>query len=415
MDKRVSQRRATIEKHKGMSCKVFECKVDFSKLSENSIKHLTSLFTEAKWFYNYCLSQDDIDKTNTTVKSVPVKVKDIFEERTFNVLGSQMKQAIKTRLFGSMASLKALKQTGHKTGKLKFKSKLNSVPLKQYGVTYRIDFDKGRIQVQGLKTWLKVKGLKQVEGLEIANSVLIKKPSGYYFKITTFGPKEENIIPNKSIGIDFGCQTQLTLSNGTKIEFQVPVSPRVKQLDKELARKKTDSKNRFLNKVQRERAYEKLNNKKKDIRNKVVSAITKNFKYVCFQDESVHAWTMGGHGKKIQNSGIGGIIADLKHKSHTPLLVNKFFPSTKLCPICGTLNKFGLNDRIYSCDCGYVCDRDGKSSICIETEGLKQVPTEHRDFKVQENSTSAFDYKLSKINGLVVSKWDSMNARSPRL
>jgi hypothetical protein len=69
---------------------------------------------------------------------------------------------------------------------------------------------------------------------------------------------------------------------------------------------------------------------------KIVSAVKNNFRYVCFQDESIHAWHAGNHGKKIQFSGIGGIISDLKHKSHTPLEVEKFFPSTQLCPKCGT-------------------------------------------------------------------------------
>ena len=415
MDKRVSKRKLTITTHKKMCCKAFECKIDFSHLSKTSIKHLNSLFTEAKWFYNYCLSQEDIDKTNTTIKQIPVKVKDIFETRNLEVLSSQMKQGVKTRLFGSLMSLKTRKKQGYKVGKLKFKSKLNSIPLKQYGCTYDINFDNSKIRLQGLKQKIKAKGLKQIKGLEIANATLIKKPSGYYFNITTYSPKEEKVFPNSSIGIDFGCQTQLTFSNGIKTEFQVPISTRVKRLDKNLARKTNDSKSKFINKVQRERAYEKLNNKKKDIRNKVVSAITKCFKYVIFQDESIHAWTMSGHGKKIQNSGIGGIISDLKIKSHTLIMIDKFFPSTQLCPNCGIKNKLGQHERTYSCNCGYVCDRDGKSSVCIETEGLKRVPTEHRDFKVQESSASTFFDILNNINGIKTSKWDSMNARSPRL
>ena len=154
--------------------------------------------------------------------------------------------------------------------------------------------------------------------------------------------------------------------------------------------------------------YEHLTNKRNDIRHKLVSVITSNYRYVCFQDESIHAWHSGNHGKKIQHSGIGGIISDLKHKSHTPLEVNKFFPSTKLCPNCGNKNHLTLEDRLYQCDCGYELDRDVKSAICIKDEAMKQLPAECRKDTPTEISTSAFIEKLSKINGINASKLESL-------
>ncbi|NJL70447.1 MAG: transposase, partial [Candidatus Competibacteraceae bacterium] len=42
----------------------------------------------------------------------------------------------------------------------------------------------------------------------------------------------------------------------------------------------------------------------------------------------------------------------------TPLEVDRFFPSTQLCPSCGQKNKLSLSDRMYVCDCGFVRDRD---------------------------------------------------------
>lgn len=402
MDKRISQRRLTVQRHTQQTCKVFECKADFSHLSTASVKHLTSLFVEAKWFYNYCLGFDNIDQADTTAKQVPVKTQKGFEDRNLSVLSSQMKQAIKTRLFGSLSSLKSRKANGYKVGRLKFKSRLHSIPLKQFGVTYDIDFDKQRIRLQGLKQWVRVRGLRQIpKEAEIANATLVKKASGYYFLVTTFVDKVEKQVPEASIGIDFGCQTPLTLSNGTKVEFSVPVPRQIKQLDHRIARQ-DKSRNKQRNYFKRERQYEKLTNKKKDIRHKIVSAITKCFKYVCFQDESIHAWHAGNHGKKIQATSIGGIMSDLKRKSHTPIEVSKWFPSTQLCPACGALNKLGLGERTYRCDCGYVADRDWKSSFCIETEGMKKVPTEHRYLKVQESSTSTFLDILINIDGVVV-------------
>lgn len=408
MDKRLSKRKSTIKKHKTQDCKVYECKIDRSHLSKSSKNHLSILFKEAKWFYNYCLSHDSIDDSNTTIKSVPVKANDGYEERSFSCLSSQMKQGIKTRLFGSLMSLKALKQKGYKVGKLKFKGQLNSIPLKQYNITYYIKGN--RIKIQGLKKWLRVKGLGQIPSdSDIACATLIKRGQDYFINITTYQDKVENLVPNTSIGIDFGCETQLTFSNGTKVEFQVSINKKIKKLDRKIKRKqKTTGKERPYSKKRRQdsearqKQYAKLTNRKKDIRNKIVNAIKSNFKYVCFQDESIHAWHSGNHGKKIQFSGIGGIIGDLKHKSHTPIMVDKFFPSTQLCPNCGSKQKLSLSERFYSCNCGYVNDRDVKSAICIENEAMKLVPMERRDFKTQESNTATFFDMLTNIDGVKV-------------
>jgi len=74
------------------------------------------------------------------------------------------------------------------------------------------------------------------------------------------------------------------------------------------------------------------------------------------------------------------------------------------------LKKLTLRERIYECDCGFVCDRDVKSSICIEMEGLKnRVPVDYRDFKAREISPNTFFDTLMKISGIKVSKVESMN------
>lgn len=171
-----------------------------------------------------------------------------------------------------------------------------------------------------------------------------------------------------------------------------------------MRKKRKKSKNKYKDQSKRRKLYDKITNKKKDIRNKIINAITHNFKYVCFQDENIKSWQAGNHGKKIQNTGIGGIISDLKHKSLTPLMVNKFFPSTQICPNCENKHKLELSERIYYCSCGYENDRDIKSAICIEREAMKQIPMDCRELTLREISTSTFFTKLSNINGVKLSK-----------
>jgi len=367
------------------------------------------MFKEAKWFYNHCLALDAVDEIDTTVREVPVKVGDEFETRKLNVLKGQMKQSIRTRLWGSLRSLKSRKEKGYKVGRLKFKSEVNSIPLVQYNKTF---FLKGnRVRVQGLKKWLKVNGIEQIpENSDIACATLVRKGQDFYINVTTYQDKQEVEIPNTSIGIDFGCETQLIFSDGTKVEFQVPTSKRIKRLDRRIMRKgRPRSKKKEQDRRKRQKEYERLTNKRSDIRHKIVNAIIRCFKYVCFQDESIHAWHSGNHGKKVQYTGIGGIIGDLKHKSHTPIMVDRFFPSTQLCPSCGSKQKLTLSERTYSCKCGYVNDRDIKSALCIEQEAMKQIPVDDRDFKAREISTSTLLNLLTNIDGIKASKLESVN------
>jgi putative transposase len=127
-----------------------------------------------------------VNDSDTTAKVVPVKVGEQFEDRNFTVLKSGMKQAIKTRLFNSMSSLKALKQNGYRIGRLKFKGRIDSIPLKQFNNTFYIDTKRNTIRLQGMKQNLKVYGLEQLpNNAEIANATLVRKVEDYYLHITS--------------------------------------------------------------------------------------------------------------------------------------------------------------------------------------------------------------------------------------
>lgn len=47
-------------------------------------------------------------------------------------------------------------------------------------------------------------------------------------------------------------------------------------------------------------------------------------------------------------------------------VIDKFYPSSKLCACCGQIKSdLKLSDRIYKCDCGNVIDRDYQASLNI--------------------------------------------------
>ncbi|MCW3981620.1 MAG: transposase, partial [Candidatus Bathyarchaeota archaeon] len=188
-----------------------------------SRNHLDRLFLEAKWFYNWVVSQPDVFEVATTVKSVPVKVGDTFEERPLRCLSSQMKQDLITQIQYAIRALAARKQKGHKVGHLKFKAFIDCIPLKQYGITYQLDRSHHRLKLQKLQQRLRVHGCQQLPpDAELANAHLLRRHGDYYLHVVTYQPKTKRACqaapPGTSIGMDTGLQTQFAFSNGVLVE-----------------------------------------------------------------------------------------------------------------------------------------------------------------------------------------------------
>jgi len=369
--------KATRKRHKSLSCRVYELKFDKSHLSKGKLNYLKRLFLEAKWLYNCMLGTDDPVSFNTKINEVLIYGKDkLPETRPLNIISSQMKQGIRECLFHSICSLSAKKKKGAKVGRLKFKSLVNSIYLKQFDNTYKL---KGRyLKLQGFKKRFKLEGLDQIpETAEITTANLVRKCDDYYLKVTCFVPKEEQLFENKSVGIDFGIKTSLTFSDGEKYNFQFPIPDDLKRLQRQKKNKLKNSRNNKKLDSKMSIKYNKLSNQKKDAKNKIVSYITKKYKIICIQDENIKGWHEKWFGKQVQLSILGGIMSDLKKKSHTLSLVDRYFPSTQLCPVCHNRNKeLTLKDRVFVCNCGHQEDRDTHAARNILTQGLKQLTTD---------------------------------------
>ncbi|MFX1518440.1 MAG: RNA-guided endonuclease InsQ/TnpB family protein [Promethearchaeota archaeon] len=383
--------KATKARRKQQTCRVFEVKIDSSHLNQHTKAQLQRLFLEAKWLYNYILSQPNVFAIDYKLAALPVKVNDTFELRELRYLSSQMKQSLIRRAIDNIKGLARLKEKGHKIGRLKYKSCVKSIPLKQYGNTYRILNDK-YLKIQGISQRLRVNGLAQIPvGSELANAYLAQRHDDYFVAITTYQTREHAPPPAKTVGIDFGVKTQLTLSDGIAIQYAIPISTKLRKLHQKLSRCQYRSQNWHKTLSKLEKAYGKVTNIKKDIKNKLVHYLHTTYGVVCYQDEYVKAWQRLW-GSKILSTGIGGIIRTLETKVHTPIQVDSWFPSTKTCSRCGNIRDIGLDERVYVCRvCGLVIDRDYNSSVTIEHEGLTQLlPTGCRDVKPVETESSTF-------------------------
>lgn len=355
---------ATRAKREAQTCRVITVKIQENKLNNIQKEFLKMCFVEAKWLYNYILNLSNEGKDIFSIKYNDIDFVTHFDKNKQPIdsklthLSSQMQQSVLQGIVQNIKNLAKAKEKGNVVGSLNFISEYNSIDLKQRDVSYKI-VSKGKIKIQGCKKPFHVNGLKQLKGLEdvdFANAKLLLKSSGHYIALTLY-IKKENKNPYKGkIGIDMGCQTSITMSDGTKITCLVEESERLKKIQRKLSRTRKGSNNRYRIRKQLQKAYEKDDNRKNDAAHKVCHMLQQYA--VSMQDEQLNAWKVK-HGKKIQHSILGRVKAWLLKQEDT-IVLNKFVPTSKLCTCCGHVhNALTIKDRTFVCpSCGYSEDRD---------------------------------------------------------
>ena len=373
----------TMQRRQNQICKVVSCKVKKHLLNNLQQEQMKMMFIEAKWIYNWLLSEHKKSEDFDVFKLTQKDVKDIYhldKDRNvvnvhLNYIKSSMVDSVIHGMCSSIKTLSVLKKKGHKVGKLNFISEYTSINLKQNGVTHKI-VSKNRIKIQGIKKPLPVSGLDQIIGsvpYEIANAKLIGRNGDYYVNLTIFydaveyekyrRKKYDKPYINKQIGIDFGCETSFTLSNGEKLNSYVEETDHLKRLQRKLSRQKKGSNNRWKTILKIRKEYQRLTNLKDDYANKLVYRFLTENEQIIIQDEQLNAWKRR-HGKKIQHSVLGRVKARLIQHKGQVFVLNRFVPTTKLCRDCGHIHStIKIWDREFVCpSCGVVYDRDVHAS-----------------------------------------------------
>ena len=349
--------KATRERRSHMDCRVISVKIQENRLSKVKLEKIQRCFLEAKWLSNAVVASETLTLENTS--TVQVKVKDTFETREIKNLSAQMKQSVMDSVKQNIFNLSKAKQKGLKVGRLQFKKECNEINLKQFGKTYAIK-GKNKIRVQNIGV-LVVNGLEQInlDEVEFANAKLIQKPSGFYIHLTVYTKKQpEALVEKEVLGLDMGIKDQLTFSNGVKVNFYLEESEQLKGLMRKLSRQ-TKGSNQYKQTLNRiKRIYERYNNKKNDVTNRLNSVLEKNY-IICFQDELLNQWKRKkskrrfSFGRKIQH-GILGRVKDKLKKNTSNHMLESSVPTTQTCPVCGCLTKHSLDKRVYHCShCGF--------------------------------------------------------------
>jgi len=186
--------------------------------------------------------------------------------------------------------------------------------------------------------------------------------------------------PHRSVGIDFGLSRFATLSNGEVSETQAHLrhaERKLKRLQRGLARKEKGSANHAKLKLKIARAHERIARQRKDFLHKFTTRVARRFSIVCVEDLSLKGLVRTRLAKSFHDASIGRAINQIEYKAKERggivQKVNRFFPSSKLCHVCGSINRdLQLSDRVWVCrQCGIEHDRDQNGAVNIESEGVR--------------------------------------------
>lgn len=235
------------------------------------------------------------------------------------------------------------------------------------------------------------------EGTRITGATVSRAAGRYYVSIHT-----EAVVPIKEgishlnvgdiYGVDMGIKTFADIGSGASEETTKVENPKwlkkqarkIRRLQKALARKQYDktthtgSKNWKKAKAKLAKAQRKIADQRKDFQHKLSREIADNCKAFICEDLNIKGMVRNHKlAREISSAGWGQFLGMVKYKMERKdgifIKIDTFFPSSKLCHVCGYKNEgLGLKDREWECPvCHTKHDRDDNAVQNILNEGIR--------------------------------------------
>ena len=378
--------------------------------NSNQIDRLSRSFGCVRYVYNYFLNKEKENyKLNRKHLGYYSNAKELTrlkkELAWLKECNSQSLQHSLKHLENAYAKYFKEHKTNPDIGLPRFKSKRNhydSITVPQF-----CRIDDRHIYFPKFREGIRCRFHRSIEGT-ISNFTITRTPTNkYYVSIQVEREYEplngsiDTLDISKSIGIDLGIENLLTLSNGTTIPNNKFIDKYSRQLagaQKHLSRKKHGSASYNKQRLKVAKLQEKISNSRKDYLHKITTNLIKQYDYICIEDldnrqmrskelrSGEYRKSRSTLNRNLTDVSFGMLKeflaykADWNNKQLTK--VNKYYPSSKLCHICGYKKiDLALKDRSWTCPiCNTTHNRDLNASINILNEGLRPLSSGTGDY-----------------------------------
>lgn len=185
------------------------------------------------------------------------------------------------------------------------------------------------------------------------------------------------------VGVDLGLARLATLSDDTTFENPKALESKFKKLrrlQRSLSRKKKGSNNRKKAAKRVAKLHWRIANARNDALHKITTYLTRTKSVVVIEDLNVSGMMKNRHlARAVQDVGFYEFRRQLEYKGEwygcEVIVADRFFPSSKTCSNCGSINEaLRLSDREWVCaGCGCVHDRDYNAAVNLEHWGVNVI------------------------------------------
>jgi putative transposase len=207
-------------------------------------------------------------------------------------------------------------------------------------------------------------------------ATISKTASGKYF-VSFACEVEIKELPRtgKVAGVDVGIKDVAVTSDGFFSGAPKNTYKYARQLRKaqrNLSRKTKSSNRWHKQRVAIAKIHEKIANCRKDFLHNLTTSLVRKYDHIGLEDLNVKGMMQNRKlSKAIADVGLFELKRQLEYKAQwygkEITVIDRWFPSTKTCHVCGQLHNLTLADREISCDCGLKnFNRDLNAAINIK-------------------------------------------------
>ena len=256
-------------------------------------------------------------------------------------------------------------------------------------VNGNIVFGDGKLKLPKLGK-VRIKQHREIpEGYHLKSVTVSREPSGKYYASLLY---EYNCGENQAadctyghtriLGIDYAMHGMTVFSDELNATYPGYLRQAEEKLAREQRRLSHCQKGSCNYKKQKRKValcYEKVSNQRKDYIHKLTGKIADTYDAVGVEDIDMKAMSRClNFGKSVMDNSYGmfrdTLTYKMKEQGKKLVKVDRFFPSSKKCCMCGNVKKeLKLSERMYRCDCGSVMDRDKNAAINIREEARRML------------------------------------------